>query len=548
MKAKSIFILSILAILTVYPLHATSVKWLAKPEYDAISYYNKEIFKCNKNGKCQLIDLTGKKLLPVAADSITEFCNGYALVLDFMDEKDRNKKTNGFLSMRIKGFLTEKGYRFVEVDGDFRTIFYSYFSEGMLAVSNAKGKLGYLDTDGRLRIKCHYQNARPFIKGWASVVDEKGTPKFIDKYENPLTIYYNNGILAWASSFNDNGEALVMSDKGETVVINTKGQKTPKPVAYTNLNDHVREHDYAYQENYEEYDSPHNDMPDFRKDIFPISSANGLLGYMIANDTLLLPQLSQANLFADDCAIVALIDKFGVITLVNGAFSSSIDNTTMNPKGDMTSQIKYTLQVPENMDVDQLALTFDKGGGELRQMTLGIGEFGRTSMNEYTYMFKPQMSKPDQSIVIRAEIRMDDLLLWQDTKVIAASAHNPASSSTSDFEVVKPHTGGKKRADPNNELKVYSRVTNHTDQPVDVAIRFEFPALDGGNKVVSTKTDFNATIESDNYKVFSIIFEVRKRQTIKVTVTAIVTKENGDSETFEKSQTITLRPFDDFSD
>ena len=418
----------------------------------------------------------------------------------------------------------------------------------MLAVSNAKGKLGYLDTEGSLRIKFHYQNARPFIKGWASVVDEKGTPKFIDNYENPLTIYYNNGILAWASSFNDNGEALVLSDKGETVVINTKGQKVQKSIEYTNLNDHVREHDYAYQENYEEYDLPHNDMPDFRKDIFPISSANGLLGYMIAKDTLLMPQLSQANLFADDCAIVALNDRFGIITLMDGSFSSSIDNTTMNPKGDEISPINYTLQVPENMDVDQLALTFDNGGGELRQMTLGIGEFGRTGINEYTYAFKPQMAKSGQSIVIRAEIRMDNLLLWQDTKEIAIAAQKNTSPSTSDFEVIKPHTGGQKRADFNNELLVYSRVFNHTDEPIDVAIRFEFPALDGGNKVVSTKTDFNATIESDNSRVFSIKFEVHNRQTIKVTVTATVTKEDGNSETFERSQTITLRPSDDFSD
>lgn len=550
MKAKLIFILFILAFLSTYPLHATSVKWLVKPEYDAISYYDKEILKCKKDGKCQLIDLTGKKLLPMAADSITEFCNGYALVLDFMDEKDRNKKTSDFLSMRIKGLLTEKGHRFVEIDGDFRTMFYSYFSEGMLAVSNAKGEFGYLDTEGRLRIKCHYQNARPFIKGWASVVpnNKKKTTIFIDKYENPLIVYYNNGILIWASNFNDNGEALVMSDEGETVVINTKGNKL-RSVEYTDINSHVRTYyDYAYQEDDEEYNPPHNDMPDFRKDIFPISSANGLLGYMIEKDTLLLPQLSQADLFANDYAIVALNDKFGVVALVDGAFSSSIDNTTIDPKGDMTSQIKYTLQVPEDLDVGQLVIAFDKGEGELQQMTLGMGEFGRTSLNEYTYAFKPQMAKSSQSTVIRAEIRLDNLLLWQDKKEITIAEEKPALPSTPNFEVIKPHTGSQKRANFDNILTVYSKVINHTDQPVDVAIRFEIPPLDGGNQVVSTKTDFNAKVDSDGQKPFSIKFEVRKRQTIKVTVTAIVTKEDGDSETFEKSQTIILRPSDDFSD
>ena len=279
-------------VLTAFPLHATTMKWLVKPgEYDNINYYSKDIFKCKKGKKIQLVDITGKKLLPSEADSITDFHDGYALVLDFPDES-LGKKTDGFLSMKIKGFLSEKNHRFVKVDGDFRTTFYSYFSEGMLVVSNSKGKLGYFDTQGNLRIKCQYYQARPFIKGWASVVPEKKkTPKYIDKNENPLTVYFNNGILRDASSFNENGEALVVSDKDEMAIIGTNGRKIEK-----NINpqaDLIRKHDRAYAEDVMEYTPIHNEMPTFSKDITPFSS-DGLSGYYDTKkkETALMPQFT----------------------------------------------------------------------------------------------------------------------------------------------------------------------------------------------------------------------------------------------------------------
>ena len=140
---------------------------------------------------------------------------------------------------------------------------------------------------------------------------------------------------------------------------------------------------------------------------------------------------------------------------------------------------------------------------------------------------------------------MDNLLLWQDTKEIALAAQTPPPPPTNDFEVIRPHTAGKKKADDKNLLLVYSKVINNTDEPITVDGRFEIPPLDNGNRIIN-KTDFSAKIESRGQKPFYIKLEVRNRQEIKVTVTATVTKENGESETFEKSQTITRIPWDDF--
>lgn len=529
--------------LTAFPLHATTVKWLTKPEYDAISYYNKDIFKCKKDGKYQLIDFTGKKLLSVPADSITDFCDGYALALDFIDEKDHNKKTDGFLSMKIKGILSERGYRYVEVDGNFRTIFYSYFSEGMLVVANTKdGKLGYLDTEGDIIIPCKYQKARPFIMGWASVVpdNKKSTPKYIDVNENPLIVFFNEGKLSAASSFNENGEALVISDKGDMAVINTRGEKTPRSIRNVNPSKLIREHDYAYCENNEEYIPPHNEMPVFRKDIFPYSSGLSSGYLMTGNDTLLMPQFTYAGAFADDCAIVALNNKYGIITLVDGTFSSYVDNMSITFKEANAQEINYILNIPEGIDAKQLEIDFDNGEGELNGMDMSAGEFRQTGINEFTHTFTPQVEKTQQSCTIRTEVKSESLLLWQDTKKL--SVQNSSVSTPVGVEAF--FTKVNEKADAYDNLTVNLKVNNNTDEPVDVIVTFSIPELHYGNQIVSEKR-FEVRLEAhQKNKMFPITFKVVKQEKVSIKVTVNTINKNGEQKTLTKYKKVTLNPND----
>lgn len=526
-----------------FPLRATTVKWLVKPgEYDTISYYSKDIFKCKKGKKIQLVDITGKKLLPSEADSITDFCDGYALVLDFLPEESQNKKSQdknkkNFVSMKIKGFLAEKGHRFVRIDGGFRTTFYSHFSEGMLVVSNAKGKLGYLDTGGDLRIKCHYDYARPFIKGWASVVPEKKkAPRYIDKNEIPMTVYFNNGILKSASSFNEEGQALVVSDKDEMAVIGIDGKKIEKNIdPQANL---IRKYDFAYSEDAMDFTPLHNEMPNFSKDISPFSS-DGLLGYYDTKqkDTTLIPQFTYAGPFADNCAIVALDDKYGIITLMDGSFSSSIDNMDIVFKGNETPELNYVLHIPENIETDQLEMEFDNGEGQLRRME--PNEMQQSDIGKYTYKFTPQVKKTDKFCTLRFKICMEGLLLWQDTKKL--SVQNAPSSSAPSVEV--SFLKIEDRADIKDQLTVRSKVSNNTDEPISVSVVFSIPTLHDGNKIESER-EFEDSIGAQKSKQFPVTFKVVKQEEITVKVTVNTTGKDGKQESITKTKKVKLVPND----
>jgi hypothetical protein len=528
MKAKP-FLTLILMALTAMPVGATTVKWLAQPEYDAISYYSNDIFKCKKDGKYQLIDLDGKSLLPFMADSITDFCEGYALVLDFLDEKDHAKKTNNFISMEIKGYLSEKDHRFIRVDGNFRTIFYSYFSEGLLAVADSKGKLGYLDTNGNLFIRCHYKSARPFIKGWASVMPDskkKEVTYYIDKYENPLRVQFHDGVLHQASSFNENGEALV-SYENDFAVINTKGNFVKNFYVGDNNTNPIRRHDFAFDESGIDVAPSINEKPNFTSEIFAIK-ANKLFGYKMRSDTILKPQLSYAGKFADDCAIAARDGKFGILTLVDGSFSSNIDNTTISFTESETAKANYSLTIPQGLDDSRLTVKFDNGNGKLK--TLGMGEY-------HYYTFTPQVTGADKSCIIRAEVSMDGLILWEDKITLGVQTVKPVEVSS--LEVTYPRRTSE-RADSNDRLSVRSMITN-ADEPVDATVSFTTSPLIGKNRIVS-KTEFDASLDSGQKKTFSITFEVKEKEDVWVTVTI----KDGEQELTHKKAKVTLIPFDYF--
>lgn len=422
MKTKVFFFL-VLMCLSAFPLHATTVKWLVKPEYDAICYYSKDLFKCKKDGKCQLIDLTGKKILPswAEADSITDFCNGYALFLDFLYDDHSKKTEDGFLSMKIVGFMSEKGHVCKKINGDYRTTYYSFFSDEMLVVANADGEQGFFNTNGELVIDCQYWRAFPFRQGWASVIQKKGnlfgqsqneSSKYINKHNNPLTVNFNGGKLRDASSFNENSKAIVGYDKeGKMAVINDRGMVVASGISFDrNL---FRLQDYAYNEKDNDYVTPHNDTPDFRKDFF-VFWEDGLGGYRTQKDTILYPQFTHADRVAYDCAIVALNGKYGVITFTGGVFSSSIDKTTIRFKKNDNTELTYLLNIPKSLEIKDLEIKFDDGAGYLYK--LSSSDFEPTGKGGYTYTFSPHLKRTDKFCQIRIQVHADGLLLWQDTK------------------------------------------------------------------------------------------------------------------------------------
>lgn len=506
----------ILGLFNALSVSATTAKWLVSPQYDTISYYSNDLFKCTKNGKIQIVDLLGNQLLPSEADSITDFSEGYALVLDREGQ-----------NLRIKGLFTEeRGHRFIPVKGKYYASFYSHFSEGYVVVSDSTKRFGYLDVYAVLVLYCQYLKARPFVKGWASVEVASGETKYIDKQGKFLTIRgFHFGVLSQGTSFNEKGEALVCHTKTDGqkdfAVINTKG-RVDRKFSRTDK-DPIREYDFAFDEEGRGFIPVVNARPSFDSTIVVFSS-NGLYGYEKEEQTILPPQFAYAGNCADDCAIVALDGKYGIIVFVDGSFYASFDSQYITLRSGKPMQLRLTLDIPENINQDSLYVKLDNGSGELLHVVLD---------EDNSFTFLPRLNKKSKNCTIRIEVSTERLLLWEQT--IEKTIDNKsildfgAPAKTSEY------------ANADNLLTVKSTVSNNSDTSVKVSVAFATPAFNEGSKnSVVSDLSFEETLAPAEKKEFILTFRVENLETIKLKMTVKANQRLVGS----KSANIVLKPFD----
>lgn len=505
------YLFVVLAWISAFPASASTLKWLIKPEYDSICYYSNDIFKCIKDGKIQLIDLSGKNLLLNPADTVTDFTEGFALVLDRNDS-----------NLKIKGFLTEKKHDFIEVSGNYYATFYSHFSEGLIAVADEKGRQGYLNNRGKIAIPCKFNKARPFVNGWAAVESDKDGVGYIDKQNIYMIIHFHYGVLSLGTNFNERGEALV-GYKNNFAIINTSGKtvreyrKRPeKP---------YRDYDYAFCEDGSEIIPKGNNTPTFEEEPIVFLSDNSFLGYRTTDKTIVPAQFTYAGRFANGCAIVALDEKYGVVAIIEGDFSSSIENNGVAVRANKKQELRYTLNFPKKLESEKAQVRFDNGDGFLNPIQLDHG----------TYTFTPFVTKTANTYTIRAEVSMDSLLLWQDIiernveRASAAPISFEAPSKTSD------------RADDHDLLLVKTVVTNNSETPVKVSVVFASPSFRNGssNRLVSMFND-EVTLSPGEKRSFTMTFKVFELETLKTSVTV----KSNQRTVGTKTSNIVLKPFD----
>ena len=513
---KHYFLIVIFILFSTFTTSAQTIRWMLKPNYDSIGYYSKEIFNCSTNNKIQLIDYTGKTLLPAEVDSITVFTEGIALALD--------KKGADY---QIKGFLLENNHDFLEVKGNFFATFYSHFSEGLLAVADEKGNQGYLNTRGTIGIPCNYKKARPFVQGWACVESKKEGTAFIDKEGTYMIVQFHYGNLSIGTNFNEKGEALVgytKNGQNDFAVINTSG-KTIR--TYTNRKGKpYRDYDFAFNEGVADLTQGHNDTPIFDSNI-TVFSSEGHFGYKNNDQALIAPaQFSYACPFADSYAIVALGNKYGIVALVEGRFSSNIESADITIRANKANELHYTLKMPEILDPRLIEIRFDKGDGILIPIQL----------EHNTYTFVPFVDKNDKDCTLRAEVRMDGLLLWEETMTKKVNRANVGTLEFSTPSKASEYAGS------NNQLKVRTIVTNKTDTPQTIAVTFAAPVFQSGSKnsLASGLSTQEATLAVGERREFSITFKVNERETVKTSVTVRAAQQPIGT----KSANIELKPFD----
>ena len=493
-------------------LSSATVKWLVKPTYDRIEVFSENVFSCFLNGKIQLYSTAGNPLLPYPCDSVTNFAEGYALVLDRGSDETRWK---------IKGLIAEDGLQFIEIQRGYYTMLYSFFSEGLLAVGNNEGNYGYLDKNGNEAIPCRYKKARPFIKGWATVqLEDDGRTLYINNKEQTLRINFHHGVINDGTSFNQNGEAVIIHYKTKDMaVINDKGEVVRKYKQPKGVEKFYRNYDRSFCENCEEITAPKNTMPQYDQGISTYTSGK-LYGYKMSKTTI-PAQFSFAGPFANNCAIVVQGNRFGIITLTEGNLTSRIkegDDISINPYKKIPT-LTYQLEIPKGLPSVQLKL--DKGNGVMDNVKL----------TNNSYSFKPIINKSSRSCIIQAEVYSDGLLLLED--YIELNVQQNASPLT-----VGVPSSTSERANSKDIQTVKATVTNNseTNAPVVVAFSAAFQA-NSPNKFVNESIEDN--LAPGETKEFTASILVKLFENVKVTVKASTSGKSKSS-----SATITLTPYD----
>ena len=486
---KRIFTFILAVLLPIFSSYAQTAKWCIKPEYSEITLFGEDLFKCvDRAGKVQLIDRNGKELLQsVNADAVTNFSDGYALVL-------KGKK--------ILGLFAEQGHQFTAVSGEYYTTEYPFFSERLLAVADSKGKMGYLDTRGNLAIQCKFVEAHPFMQGWASVEKKAKEVWYITPQGKEMRPDgFHGGKLTKGSSFNENGEAVVANYQ-DYAVIKTNMQ-VKKKIAYTS-DLPVRPCDYAYSEDAKECEESTGYAweEDMRIEVY---SDNGSYGYRLKNenDRIVLPaQFGEAKPFYSQHAIVKKDGKCGVLELLEGNVVANWPKESFRvyPDG-KCNRLHFELEVPSSLESGKIELGLDEGNGTYKKNV------------PLMYDLEPDSYRGTNQCLIRGKAVYDGLLLWEDSKKYEVN------EITID---IKTPFATSKYADENSNQTVKTVVTNTSD--VDVMV-------DATLNVSGQTTHFRQTLKPKQSKPMTITVKVTEDKDVQAVVSVKSDGHNCGSKT-----------------
>lgn len=172
-------------------------KYVASPEYSIVSYAMEGMAIVSKDGKYGYINTKGKVVIDIKYSRAGLFVNGYAIVNDgtksfYINKKGQNKFKDSIIAVSnfseglARAFIEDEDYgNGVYINTDGKTILTNVnggkFSEGLAVVySQADRKYGYINKDGKFKIKAEFDAASEFSEGLAVIV-ENGKCGYINK-------------------------------------------------------------------------------------------------------------------------------------------------------------------------------------------------------------------------------------------------------------------------------------------------------------------------------------------------------------------------------
>lgn len=420
-KTSHYFLCAVLCLALAFSGKAQTPHWILSTNYQSIRPFSKELFKVKENGLVGIVDNTGTIVVPVTADSITNFTNGYALVL--------KKEDGGYRVQSILDF--QRKIKPVDQSEPLFVGPFPFFSEKKCVVSNKKGKFGYMDISGRLVIPCKYLSARPFNEGLASVCKGKGGLKglvnsvvdmvggnadaigqslYIDDKGQQLKLANEIGTPKLASTFSG-GKAFVMNDKG-AYIIDKSGQ-----IVSIERGEHLVFDDYFILTSMAEprlANEPY--LVTRENDEYDVYQRNGLKGLMRNGIVVLPAQFDEVDYLWQGIAVVKHKSKYGVVGM-----SGSMLNCNVDEKNGM---LTASATLPGDFDGKALSVARMSGGQSMSYVMAG---------DEATRTLEVKLPEENarQDGEVTYELRLDDLVLWRSSEAFDADEQDANAKARS---------------------------------------------------------------------------------------------------------------------
>ena len=207
--------------------HAEVAKWIIRPVNQAISRMSSSHFKAWNAEKCGVFNSDGKQVVPFMADSITDFVDGHAVVLRLEEERWRLLSVlhvdGSIFPVREQVYVDENpfvgGERLLVTDKKRRDLFIDmegkklkekvnrdalppakeepelvFYTDGPIPFE-VKDLYGYRVGDDEL-MPPQFQEAYPFIKGYAVAADSTGRYGLLRLFDGEITCNQAEGTAA----------------------------------------------------------------------------------------------------------------------------------------------------------------------------------------------------------------------------------------------------------------------------------------------------------------------------------------------------------------
>lgn len=506
-----------------------TIVWNVKPTYQSIKPYSPTLYLCQRNGKWGVIHAEGNSILQ----------NKY----DFIISPNENIGLFGVsegMHYRIIGLIYSNG-TVVNVDSTYYAdTSYPFFSEGKLSVSDSSGRFGFLDTNGKLIVRCRFEEVHPFMEGLASVRNKDRITFYItDRYEDDpkkQVIYsqWNSGKVLFGSSFK-NGEAVV-GYGGKYRVINNEGYEL-RPYngdLRVSTTDHTI---LGILEEQRVYNTPYQPVyTNFRTVL-----QDGKYG-IEANGEKIVPPTFEAATHVDNNmnSIVRLYGQMGLLKVVEGKISArfllegrNATNVPVNKSGKAKPiQCEVLLLDAQKNDA---RLFINKGDSTLVDVTPLV----QSETNKWIYEFAPVIKESDDKIVIGCKLVYGDIELLNENREVSISRPkveafsptvvpqvvvNPVHVQITNPRVLTTQADIKTEMQEvastisnlsNSEVKIQVSLSVHCikNEPVSQTFKLTLPAKSSKDVIVSVHVkndeDASAVIQSNTGEVFESKVKLR---------------------------------------